>query len=190
METAKYWVHVIYPHDEDQGPDCKTPIRIIVSKPAKERQSHPDNGWEGNGTFVFRDKEGKTLVLNQEYKNGRMVKIRGTSYNPTGWYHLYSLKSQDPGFQLGGEELTLWDIDTGLPEVFEFVNSGRGPEFLFGRNPDGTLKFIDGWNRIHPDVYHGNFCKRVEEKQDAYAFGYQRHVRPIPTEFVVEKIFS
>jgi hypothetical protein len=175
MDTPPYHVHVFFPYDEDQGDVQNPPIRICVSRPVPSGRGMFSH-CVGDSMFFKDDQTNKQLVVKSTYHEGRMVQINPGVHETTGWYTRYELEFQNPGVDLKGDEITLVDIETGVAENYEVVNSGRGPRFLF-KNIHGVRE-LQKWHCIHPDVYT-SMCRNVG-KQDQYVWAYQRFLKPIP----------
>jgi hypothetical protein len=186
MDTAKYWVHVVYPHDEDQGPQSSADeMTVYISLPVPWPSARAHKSELTSPGVILWDATGKKLTVKSKYMDSRMTVIKrsetSTTYQSTGWYNIDESITQDEGVDLRGVQLSLLNVKTMQTEIFEYVESGRGPQILF-RKVDGKYELVKGWQCIHPDVY--KHTARWRREQDAYQWGYQRHAFEVPAEAI------
>ncbi len=179
MEDSSYVVHVFFPHDEDGkvAPGEEPPIRIFTSENPGFKNKCPESCiWEG--TMTLTGKDGLTVILKSNYFQSRSVILKNTktstNWMTTGWYVRYEMLSQDAHADLNGKVLRLTNAKTKEVEEYEYVDSGRGPRFLFKKLEDGTRELQPDWRMIHPDVYKA-WCREVGE-YDTYLWGFQRYL--------------
>lgn len=125
-----YWVHII--HD-----------RVLVSKRPTPWRSH-NCKWK-HDCFHFTDKAGQKLVI---YRDSRDASLSDT------------IKLKDEDVDLDGEQIVCWDIETGLSETFEYINSDYGIKFLFRPN----YEIVTGWLMIRSDLYDGSIPEELKKK--------------------------